>query len=182
MEGRTISTSDSQEPSTMLSNNNDPIFEEPAGIINASTHDQGHASSSIHPDPARVAHSNANLPPGAVDPRRRAGADTLPAGGPPSGPMPNSQEWQGQHGEGGAQVTVVERMTFKEQVKAWAMVHRGTVSLPYPVLIEVSTINHLSRSSGIMSKRSTVRRSWLERYPHNDTHKPVPNERSVHQA
>ncbi len=122
----------------MLSNNNDPIFEEPAGITNPNAHDWGHASSSIHPDPARIAHPNANLPPGAVDPRRGVGADTLPAGVPPAGPMPNSQEWQRQHGEGETQVTVEERLPFKDQVKAWAKVHRGTVSLHSRAPIEVS--------------------------------------------
>ena len=181
----------------MLSSSNAPISEEPAeiispnlhdrghaptGITNPNAHDRGHASSSIQPNPARIGHPNANLPPGAFDPSRGTRTDTLPAGVPPQGPPPNSQEWQRPHGEGATLVTVEEKMPFKEQVKAWAKVHRGTVSLHYRVLIGVSIIDYLSRSSGIMSKRSSVRKSWLERYPLSDNYKPAANKRSVHQA
>ena len=125
-------------------------------------------------DPKRRAEAD-TLPAGAFDPRRQAEANTLPAGAPPAGPAPapDSQERQRQHGEGATQVIVEEKMPFKEQVKAWAKVHRGTVSLHLP--IDLSTIDPLSRSSGIMSRRSSVRRSWPERYPHNDNHKSVAN-------
>ena len=166
----------------MLSNRNDPIFEEPAEIVNPNAHDRTHAFSSAHPNPARISHPNANLPPGAFDPRHGVREDTLPAGVPPDGPPPNSQEWQRQHGEGATVVTVEEKLPFKDQVKAWAKVHRGTVSLHYRILTEVSIIDHLSRFSGIMSKRSSVRRSWLEKYPLSDNHKTAAkNKRSVHQ-
>jgi hypothetical protein len=116
-------------------------------------------------------HPNTN----AFDPKRGVQADTLPAGVPPPGPVLDSQERQRQHGEGPTQVIVEQKMPFKDQVKAWAKVHRGTVSLHYRIPIGLSIIDHLSRSSGIVSKRSSVRRSWPERYPHNDNHKPVTN-------
>jgi len=119
-------------------------------------------------------HPNTNQPAGAFGPKRGGEADTLPAGVPSAGPAPDPLELQRQPGEG-ATVTVVEKMPFKDQVKAWAKVHRGTVSLHYRIPIELSIIDDLSRSSGIVSKRSSVRRSWPERYPHNDNHKPVAN-------
>lgn len=87
-------------------------------------------------DPKRRVEADA-LPAGAFDPRRRAGENILPAGAPPAGPAPDSQEWQRQHEEGATQVTVEEKMPFKEQVKAWAKVHRGTVSLHYRIPIEL---------------------------------------------
>ena len=180
-------TSDPQDPSTQLSDSNEPIFKVPIsrvppGIVNEDVDDRNHTSPSIQRDPARVAHPNANLPAGAFDPRRGVGAGTVPAGVPPAGPTPDSQELQRQHGEGTTQV-IVEKMPFKDQVKAWAKVHRGTVSLHYWILIELSIIiDYLSRYLGIGSKRSSVRKSWLERFHHNDNYKPVANKPSIYQG
>jgi hypothetical protein len=70
-------------------------------------------------------------PAGAFDPKREAGAGTSTSGVPPPEPTPGSQEWQKQQGEGATQVIVEGKMPFKDQVKAWAKVHRGTVRIHY---------------------------------------------------
>lgn len=101
-------TSDRQDPSTKLSNSNEPISKAHAGIAKPSV---DHTT----PQP------NAD---------RGVEAGTLPAGVPPHGPTPGSQEWQKQQGEA-TQVIIEEKMPFKDQVKAWAKVHRGTVRIHY---------------------------------------------------
>lgn len=129
-------TSDSQDPSTQLSNTNEPISKSHVGVVKPSAHEHEHTSRSHHPDTAHVAQPNANelaSSSGPVDPKRGVEAGTLPAGVPPPGTMSGSQEWQKQQGEGATRVVVEEKLPFKDQVKAWAKIHRGTVSTHYRV-------------------------------------------------
>ena len=127
-------TSDSQDPSTQLNNRNEPISKSHVGIVKPGAHEHDHTFPSDHPDTAHVAQSNTNQPTSdPVDPKRGVKAGTLPPGALPPGHIPDSQEWQKQQGEGATRVVVEEKMPFKDQVKAWAKVHRGTVSIYYRI-------------------------------------------------
>jgi hypothetical protein len=75
-----------------------------------------------------------------------------------------------------------ERMPFKDQVKAWAKIHRGTVSIHCRIPVDLSRVDRLSRFSGITSRKSSVRKFWLERYPHNNNDNPVVNKHSIYPA